>query len=221
MSSRNRQSPWRRFVIPLLLGFVGVMTWLLIALPTFKDAPLARRSQAVPDQSKDRLENSETARAKDSPPDAVEFPKESRKAKILALVRSEALRVGKIDRNPEQTYKDVEAKARTLPRGDLAILSSIALNPKLQNDLRFTSVFLLSLSRNKASLPALERVALASIPSDLPINSPLYTEELVIRMQAIEGLRRFQTKGKKSGPLVDYIKRQKNTFLADHARRHL
>ncbi len=138
---------------------------------------------------------------------------------VERFIQQESARVGKPDPDPISTQRKLKALAESLKRLDIQSLKRAALDHSLNNDQRFLSAYILSLSSSPDT-----KAALFSIASDpltvQDISSRVYAEELMIRTQALEGLSKHQPRTGR-GPIDDFLARQDNSFLADQARRIL
>lgn len=138
---------------------------------------------------------------------------------IERFVAKESLKVGRADPNPEQTFSRLKLLATRLKKDDVDLLKKMAVNTQFNNDQRFLSVYLLSLSNNPQVTPALLGIALEPVAMQDQTSS-YFAEELMIRTQALEGITQTDRAGAPRY-LQTYLARQNNSFLADQARRLL
>lgn len=171
-------------------------------------------TSAVTDSEQNPTEAVTTTSAK-----ATLSPNDASLTPVERFIRQESVRVGKPDPDPMSTQKKLKAVAESLKKMDIQNLKRAALDHSLNNDQRFLSAYILSLSSSAETKSAL--FSIASDPLTVQdISSRLYAEELMIRTQALEGLAKHQPRTGR-GPLDDFLARQDNSFLADQARRVL
>lgn len=216
---------FRKFY-PLILGFL-ITAILIFAIATKpKPEPEVKNKLTVqdPDNSlpqgsnlidKSDLNSKKNAVASqiqiESPPDSL--------SPVEKFVYIESQKLRKPDPNPNHTYSRLKRLAESLKIKDIDSLKSTALDPSLNNDRRFMSVYLLSLNQKDIVLPALMSIALDSVIVS-ESQPQIYAEELMLRTQALIGIAHFQAPIG-TGPLHSYLRKQDNAFLADQAKRLL
>ncbi|MCB0386646.1 MAG: hypothetical protein KDD43_14735 [Bdellovibrionales bacterium] len=132
-------------------------------------------------------------------------------------MKKEATLVGQADQDPQVTLLRLKTVASQLGMDQFEKLKSLALDLSLGGDERFLSAYLLSLNGSEASMASLKGLALAPLP-EKKMDSRLYDQEIMIRGQALEGLAQST---KANEHLSEFLRRQDNVPLAEHAQRLL
>ncbi len=202
---------WRRY-LPFAGGF-GIVATVLIASYLNNRVPIVPARRLVDQEAISRINSNATRtqwrEIKKS------YAAEKNLSPVEKFVRMESLKVGQADPDPSKTHARLRAVARGLGKKDLDTLQRSAMNTSLGNDRRFLSVYLLALSENAQSAPALLGIALAPMTIQ-DSTSVHYAEELMIRTQALEGMARQNPE-----TLKKFLANQDNSFLAEQARRLL
>lgn len=129
------------------------------------------------------------------------------------FMQSESM--GRTDKNPEATERELRSQVEEMNWDQLVGLKSVALNVELGGDQRFMAAYLLNLSQRPGVSRIMNQLASHPLPFG-PEKGRLYEQELVIRMQALEGLA-----ARNRELLVKYLASQDNAQLAQQASRLL
>lgn len=117
--------------------------------------------------------------------------------------------------NPETEEQKISLRAKTLKPTEIKILKENSLDTSLNQDQRFESIYLLSLSQ-KAS-KELEQVVLFPIPTTF--KERMLDFENVLRAQAIEGIQNSSNKKQSIEILKNIINKTDNNFLLERSKR--
>ncbi len=131
---------------------------------------------------------------------------------FAAQVQEEAAAMSQMNDHPEEVQKRLKALADKMKESDVSRLQQNALNPNLNGDQRFLSVYILGESTLAKAQESLEAIATASIPETH--EGRLTTQEEIIRGQAVESIRQVDT-------LKRVLAHSDNTFINDRAQRNL
>jgi hypothetical protein len=136
-------------------------------------------------------------------------------------LREESLKIGKVDGDPEETEKKLQAWARSLSSDDLKELALQAISLDVPQDTRFLAVMLLGWSEKFEALSHLTDIALAEID---PFLSPNRSGdfERILRMQAVDGILKLPISAQDSERSLSSIAaRSGQSSLVDRAHRAL
>jgi hypothetical protein len=131
---------------------------------------------------------------------------------FAAQVQEEAAAMSQLNDHPEEVQKRLKELADKMQESDVPSLQQNALNPNLNGDQRFLSVYILGESTLVKAQESLEAIATAPIPETH--EGRLTTQEEIIRGQAVESIRQAET-------LKRVLARSDNTFINDRAQRNL
>lgn len=131
---------------------------------------------------------------------------------FAAQVQEEAAAMSQLNDHPEEVQKRLKELAEKMQESDVPSLQQNALNPNLNGDQRFLSVYILGESTLAKAQESLEAIATAPIPETH--EGRLTTQEEIIRGQAVESIRQADT-------LKRVLARSDNTFINDRAQRNL
>ncbi|MBS1971275.1 MAG: hypothetical protein JSU04_13280 [Bdellovibrionales bacterium] len=131
---------------------------------------------------------------------------------FAAQVQEEAAAMSQLNDHPEEVQKRLKELADKMQESDVPSLQQNALNPNLNGDQRFLSVYILGESTLAKAQESLEAIATAPIPETH--EGRLTTQEEIIRGQAVESIRQAET-------LKRVLARSDNTFINDRAQRNL
>jgi hypothetical protein len=137
---------------------------------------------------------------------------------IDQIVQTEALKIGRVDSNPNETEKRLLLIARGLTMNQLNRLKQIANDQSLNGDDRFIAVFFLGRSQNVQSLPLLLDVADSPLPSSAK-QGALYEQEVLIRSAALEEISNQTDRTQVKRELLKHLARQDNFRLARFTQR--
>lgn len=133
-------------------------------------------------------------------------------SEIGSVVHREAEAVSKLTDRPDEEEEHLKDIALHLQDPDIKTLQAQALNPQLNGDERFLSVYILGESTLPSAQESLEEIATTPIPK--LHEARLISEEQVLRAQAIESLR-------DTDRIKHIIATSNDHFLADRAQRSL
>jgi hypothetical protein len=131
---------------------------------------------------------------------------------FASQVQEEAAAISQLNDHPEEVQKRLKELADKMQESDVPSLQQNALNPNLNGDQRFLSVYILGESTLAKAQEGLEAIATAPIPETH--EGRLTTQEEIIRGQAVESIRQADT-------LKRVLARSDNTFINDRAQRNL
>lgn len=131
-------------------------------------------------------------------------------------LKSEALKIGRIDPNPDQTHQRLKQKATRLDGKELRTLKRLALTTNLSADARFLAVYLLSLAQDAGAVTLLKEVCLSRIPDSLSDRE--HSDELILRAQSLEALVQRLSPGEARKLLQEILTRASDPILAQQAR---
>lgn len=129
-----------------------------------------------------------------------------------ALVKDEAAAVAQLNDHPEEVQQRLKDLADKMQDVDVPVLQKDALNPNLNGDQRFMSVYILGESALAKAQESLEAIAVAPIPNVR--DARLMSQEEIIRGQAVESIRHPET-------LKRVLAQTDNGFINDRAQRNL
>ena len=132
---------------------------------------------------------------------------------IHQFITSEALKVGRVDIQPEQSQARIKKCAQALPLEGWVQLQNLALNEQLEADQRFLSAFILSQVDDPKVIPFLQTVVQAPIRYSKQ-KSRLYEQEIVIRSQTLMGLRRWKAHPLAQQAAMELATKVDDAFLA-------
>jgi len=164
------------------------------------NSPLAR-SVKIASTTSETLKDSATAAGAAAAPE-----------NFAALFKEETTMISQPNDNPEEVQKRLDHLAGKMQESDVKVLQENALNPKINGDQRFLSVYILGKSHLQKAQESLEAIASAPFPEIR--EARMTVQEEIIRGQAVESIRQ-----------VDMIKRvlsrSDNNFINDRAQRNL
>lgn len=131
---------------------------------------------------------------------------------FAALVSEEAASMSQLNDHPEEVQKRLKDLADKMQEADVPSLQQNALNPSLNGDQRFLSVYILGESSLAKAQESLEAIATTPIPETR--EGRLATQEEIIRGHAVESIRRVEV-------LKRVLARSDNNFINDRAQRNL
>lgn len=131
---------------------------------------------------------------------------------FAALVNEEAASMSQLNDHPEEVQKRLKDLADKMQESDVESLQQNALNPHLNGDQRFLSVYILGESTLAKAQESLEAIATAPIPDMHEVR--MTTQEEIIRGQAVESIRHADV-------LKRVLARSDNNFINDRAQRNL
>lgn len=135
---------------------------------------------------------------------------------LKSWIEAEALRVGALDDNPNESLRRMGKRAEALKAPEVPALEALALENGREGDRRFLAVELLALSPLPESARALGRIAISGRPAQ-PLEPAL---ETALRARALEGLGSHRSsEGRKV--LRASLGRLDESFLVDRAQRAL
>jgi len=139
-------------------------------------------------------------------------PSQPSKESFTNLVEEEANSISQLNDRPEDVEKRLKELAGKMQESDVSSLQAKALNPNLNGDQRFLSVYILGESTLQKAQESLVAIATAPIP-DMH-EERMLTQEEVIRGQAVESLRQTES-------LKRVLAHSDNSFINDRAQRNL
>lgn len=145
---------------------------------------------------------------------------ESELSAIDQIVQREALKIGRVDSNPNETEKRLILIARRLTLNQLNRLKQIANDQSRNGDDRFIAVFFLGRSENVQTIPLLLTVADSPLPYSAS-QGALYEQEVLIRSAALEEISNQTDRAQVRRELLKYLARQDSLALARHTQRLL
>lgn len=131
---------------------------------------------------------------------------------FAAMVNEEAAAISQLNDHPEEVQKRLKELAGKMQESDVPALQQNALNPNLNGDQRFLSVYILGESTLAKAQESLEAIATTPIPETH--EGRLTTQEEIIRGQAVESIRQADV-------LKRVLARSDNGFINDRAQRNL
>lgn len=134
------------------------------------------------------------------------------KPSFVEMVTEEAAAMSQLNDHPEEVEKRLKELAGKMQESDVLVLQENALNPNLNGDRRFLSVYILGQSALEKAQESLEVIASTPIPETR--EARMLTQEEVIRGHAVESIRQAET-------LKRVIARSDNSFINDRAQRNL
>lgn len=137
-------------------------------------------------------------------------------ATLKEWLRYEAKRIGEVDSDPSQTLAKLKLRANSLSDLELIELQELSENIALPTDDRFLAVYLISLNSSSSAVETLFEISLHPFPEFTDDRN--YSDELVIRMHALESLVGLLPPNEAQSYLLRYLQRQANSSLASHAR---
>jgi hypothetical protein len=140
----------------------------------------------------------------------------TRESENRIWLRKEAARVGHVDPKPTDTLEQLRQRASRLTENDRAELKDVAASPDQPADERFLAVFVLSETPGASGGDQLK--ALSELPITKTDNDRQYSDELVIRMQALEAYVKRLSPSEAKSFLHGYVSRITDPQLAKHAR---
>lgn len=184
-------------LIVVLLVAVGIAWRHLSEIET--NSPLVRS-----------VASSETSTTANS--EAPSTPAAAAKQSFAEMVTEEAATMSQLNDHPEEVEKRLKELASKMQESDVPALQENALNPNLNGDQRFLSVYVLGESALAKAQESLE--AIASTPLPETREARMLTQEEVIRGHAVESIRHAET-------LKRVLARSDNGFINDRAQRNL
>jgi hypothetical protein len=145
---------------------------------------------------------------------------ESELSAIDQIVQQEALKIGRVDSNPNETEKRLLLIARGLTVNQLNRLTQIANDQSRNGDDRFIAVFFLGRSQNVQTIPLLLTVADSPLPYSAS-HGALYEQEVLVRSAALEEISVQTDRAQVRSELLKYLARQDKLALARHTQRLL
>ena len=145
-----------------------------------------------------------------------QLTKPTDESELSAWLKQEGSFVGQIDLNPSETKTRLESKARSLRESDMNSLHKVIENGAQNTDQRFLAVYLLSLNQSQPALKHLSQIS--AMPLGPISNDRQYSDELIIRMQALEAVVKALPPIEAKEFLFQYLTSQTNPSLAQHAR---
>jgi hypothetical protein len=127
-------------------------------------------------------------------------------------VQEEAAAIAQLNDRPEEVQKRLKELADKMQESDVSSLQQNALNPNLNGDQRFLSVYILGESALTKAQESLEAIATAPIPETH--EGRMTAQEEIIRGHAVESIRHAET-------LKRVLARSDNAFINDRAQRNL
>jgi hypothetical protein len=128
----------------------------------------------------------------------------------------ESVKVGRVDINPSATVLRLKQKALTLKVSELRILKDTCLSPLASGDERFLAVYIIGLSESAQARDFLKEIAGTAIPASA--NDRAYSDEVVIRANALESVVHRLNPLDAKGYLQDVLAHTQDPSLARHAR---
>ena len=110
---------------------------------------------------------------------------------VRKFFAKESRSVGRVDPDPARTRERLAERAASLSPPEMEWLATQALNVETGADGRFLATYLLAMNGQAAAIGPLFRIAMSRVPS--PLGDRRQADEVVLRMQAIEGLSRIQS----------------------------
>jgi hypothetical protein len=147
-------------------------------------------------------------------PDSVSVAKkiDKKEKEFSDMIRKEAETMSQLNDSPEEVQQRLRDLADKMGDQDVVVLQEKALDPQLNGDERFLSVYILGESKLKTAQESLEAIAATPVPTLK--ESRLTAQEEIIRGQAIESLREPES-------IKRVLGKADNKFLADRAQRTL
>lgn len=133
--------------------------------------------------------------------------------------RREAEQISQVDPEPEKTATRLKSWALLLAKEDLKKLTDLALTTNSAGDDRALAVYVLSLSNRPESIENLGEIARKPIPENL--NPRAKEFELVLRMQAVEGMTKPEQKTLSVAELQKTIQSSPEAWVVDRSQRAL
>jgi hypothetical protein len=131
-------------------------------------------------------------------------------------LQQQAQNIGKTDHQPDRTKEELTAKALELSTEDFQTLKKTAFDTRLQSDRRFLAVYVLALSEAPEALHVLRDIGREPIPPTA--NDRSYSDEVIIRTQALEALtKRLPTEERKRF-LTELIAQTSDPLMARQAK---
>lgn len=131
---------------------------------------------------------------------------------FAALVSQETESMSQLNDHPEEVQKRLKDLADKMQESDVPSLQQNALNPNLNGDQRFLSVYILGESTLAKAQESLEAIATTPIPDTH--EGRLATQEEIIRGHAVESIRQTES-------LKRVLAHSDNNFINDRAQRNL
>ncbi|MGZ3723829.1 MAG: hypothetical protein ACXVA9_12890, partial [Bdellovibrionales bacterium] len=128
----------------------------------------------------------------------------------------EAVKVGRVDSNPSSTVLRLKQKALSMKTSELKILRDTALSPTASGDERFLAVYIIGLAESAAARDFLKEIASAPVPATA--NDRNYSDEVVIRANALESVVHRLSNSESIKYLQDVLAHTSDPSLARHAR---
>lgn len=145
----------------------------------------------------------------------------SAESRAMQFLKMESKKIGQIDSDPAATESRLVEFARLMGAPELTRLKQVALQMDVPGDERFLSAYLLSKSGSAHAIIELMAIARAPVPENVSRDSRMYDQEVMIRAQAIEGLASVNDRNQARQLLREFLNREGNVSLAEHARRTL
>lgn len=141
---------------------------------------------------------------------------------VRNYVVKQSLKMNQVVEDPRAEQEKLKNFAQGLSVKQMKILSEMSLDKSISNDVRFLSVYILSLSNFKEAFVSLLEIANAPIKeSPSAGEGRLFSEENILRAQALEGIAKLKPVRLAILELKKYIGSQDNVFLIRTAERLL
>jgi hypothetical protein len=128
----------------------------------------------------------------------------------------ESMKLGRPDRNPSAAVLQMKQKALSLKPEELKVLRDICLSPSASGDERFLAIYIISLAESAQARDLLKEIAVTPLPQTS--GDRAYSDEVVIRANALEAVVRRLNKDESKKYLEDMLAKTQDPSLARHAR---
>lgn len=132
---------------------------------------------------------------------------------IESFLEDEGQKVGRTLVDSKATLQRLQKFVDIMGPDDLSRLKDIVLNEKQSMDKRMLSAYMLAQVGSPKVIDLLQAIAAAPI-AEKRRKPRVYEEELVVRAQAIEGLKKFAKTGEQRSKLKEWMPVLEESFLA-------
>jgi hypothetical protein len=135
---------------------------------------------------------------------------------MRAWLKSESARVGHVDADQGTTRKRLKERALLLKSDELNWLKKTAVEKQASGDERFLAVYMIGLSDSTLALDLLKEIGLSQIAA--PANDRAYSDEVIIRAQALDSLVHRLSAVDAIRYLRDLLAKTSDPAIARHAQ---
>ncbi|MCB0419850.1 MAG: hypothetical protein KDD61_02580 [Bdellovibrionales bacterium] len=139
---------------------------------------------------------------------------------LLKFLGQESQKMGTVLVDSDSTLQRLLAFVSQLEPEDMRKLAVVAMSPDKPNNERMLSAYMLSHVKKPTVLTFLRKISLHPVANHRR-GERLYEEELVIRAQAMEGVKKFLGDSEVREKVADWSKQLREPFLLEHWKQIL